>query len=83
MMPRSRHGVRGESESAVRDSLQRPRALVLEFRACGPEGRLPHRAAPFPRGWETIIVFGMLSVIMQLLFWSKIVDPGNRRTRRG
>ena len=30
---------------------------------------------------ETIIVFGMLSVIMQLLFWSKIVDPGNRRTR--
>ena len=34
-------------------------------------------------GWETIIVFGMLSVIMQLLFWSKIVDPGNRRTRGG
>jgi hypothetical protein len=33
-------------------------------------------------GWETI-VFGMLSVIMQLLFWSKIVDPGNRRTRGG
>ena len=33
--------------------------------------------------WETIVVFGMLSVIMQLLFWSKIVDPGNRRTRRG
>ena len=33
--------------------------------------------------WETIIVFGMLSVIMQLLFWSKIVDPGNRRTRGG
>ena len=30
---------------------------------------------------ETIIVFGMLSVIIQLLFWSKIVDPGNRRTR--
>jgi len=30
---------------------------------------------------ETIIVFGTLSVIMQLLFWSKIVDPGNRRTR--
>ena len=25
--------------------------------------------------WETIVVFGMLSVIMQLLFWSKIVDP--------
>ena len=33
--------------------------------------------------WETIVVFGMLSVIMQLLFWSKIVDPGNRRTRGG
>ena len=31
--------------------------------------------------WETIVVFGTLSVIMQLLFWSKIVDPGNRRTR--
>jgi hypothetical protein len=33
--------------------------------------------------WETIVVFGMLSVIMQLLFWSTIVDPGNRRTRGG
>ena len=33
--------------------------------------------------WETIVVFGTLSVIMQLLFWSKIVDPGNRRTRGG
>jgi hypothetical protein len=33
--------------------------------------------------WETIVVFGMLSVIMQLLFWSKIVDPGNHRTRGG
>ena len=31
--------------------------------------------------WETIVVFGTLSVIMQLLFWSEIVDPGNRRTR--
>ena len=31
--------------------------------------------------WETIVVFGMLSVIMQLLFWSEIVDPSNRRTR--
>ena len=31
--------------------------------------------------WETIVVFGMLSVIMQLLFWSEIVAPGNRRTR--
>ena len=25
--------------------------------------------------WETIVVFGTLSVIMQLLFWSEIVDP--------
>src|SRR5215467_3996134 len=33
--------------------------------------------------WETIIVFGMLSVIMQLLFWSKIVEPVSRRTRGG
>jgi hypothetical protein len=31
--------------------------------------------------WETIVVFGTLSVILQLLFWSKIVDPGNHRTR--
>jgi hypothetical protein len=31
--------------------------------------------------WETMVVFGMLSVIMQLLFWYKIMDPGNRRTR--
>jgi hypothetical protein len=33
--------------------------------------------------WETTVGFGMLSVIMQLLFWSKIADPGNRRTRGG
>ena len=32
---------------------------------------------------EKIIVFGMLSVIMQFLFWSKIVDPGNHRERGG
>jgi hypothetical protein len=32
---------------------------------------------------ETIIVFGMLSVIMQFLFWPKIVDPGNHRERGG
>ena len=32
---------------------------------------------------EPIVVFGTLSVLMQLLFWSKVVDPGNRRTRRG
>jgi len=31
--------------------------------------------------WETIVVFGMFSVIMQVLFWSKIVDSGNHRTR--
>ena len=33
--------------------------------------------------WETIVVFGTLSVIMQLLFWAEIVDPRNRRTRGG
>ena len=33
--------------------------------------------------WETIVVFGMLSLIMQVLFWSKIVDSGNHRTRGG
>ena len=33
--------------------------------------------------WELIVVSGMLSVLMQLLFWSEVVDPGNRRTRRG
>jgi hypothetical protein len=33
--------------------------------------------------WELIVVSGMLSVLMQLLFWSQVVDPGNRRTHRG
>jgi hypothetical protein len=33
--------------------------------------------------WELIVVSGMLSVLMQLLFWSKVVDPGTRRTHRG
>ena len=33
--------------------------------------------------WELIVVSGMLSVLMQLLFWSEIVDPGTRRTHRG
>jgi hypothetical protein len=30
--------------------------------------------------WELIVVSGMLSVLMQLLFWSEVVDPGTRRT---
>ena len=33
--------------------------------------------------WETIVVFGMLSLIMQVLFLFKIVDSGNHRTRGG
>jgi hypothetical protein len=33
--------------------------------------------------WELIMVSGMLSVLMQLLFWSEVVDPGTRRTHRG
>ncbi len=31
--------------------------------------------------WELIFVFGVLSVVCQLLFWSRIVLTGNRRTR--
>ena len=30
-------------------------------------------------GWEVIFVFGVLSVVLQLLFWSDAVDPGDRR----
>lgn len=30
--------------------------------------------------WELIVVSGMLSVLMQLLFWSEVVNPGTRRT---
>jgi hypothetical protein len=45
-----------------------PEAMFLSMRSSRP---------------ETIIVFGMLSVSMQFLFWSTIVDPGNRRTRGG
>jgi hypothetical protein len=33
-------------------------------------------------GWEVIFVFGVLSVVLQLLFWSDPVDPGDRRTHR-
>ena len=33
--------------------------------------------------WELIVVSGMLSVLLQLLFWSEVVDSGNRRTHRG
>ena len=32
--------------------------------------------------WELIVVSGTLSVLMQLLFWSEVVDPGTRRTHR-
>ena len=32
--------------------------------------------------WELIVVSGMLSVLMQVLFWSEVVDPGTRRTHR-
>ena len=33
--------------------------------------------------WELIVVSGMLSVLMQLLFWAEVVDPGTRRSHRG
>ena len=33
--------------------------------------------------WELIVVSGMLGVLLQLLFWSEVVDSGNRRTHRG
>ena len=33
-------------------------------------------------GWEVIFVFGVLSVVLQLLFWSDTVDLGDRRTHR-
>ena len=33
--------------------------------------------------WGLIVVCGMLSVLMHLLFWSEVVDPGDRRTYRG
>ena len=33
--------------------------------------------------WELIVVSGMLSVLLQLLFWSEVVDSGNRRTTEG
>jgi hypothetical protein len=33
--------------------------------------------------WELIVVLGILSVFMQLLFWSEVVDPGHRRSHRG
>jgi hypothetical protein len=33
--------------------------------------------------WEFIVVSGMLSVLLQVLFWSEVVDPGDRRTHRG
>ena len=33
--------------------------------------------------WELIVVSGTLSVLMQLLFWAEVVDPGTRRSHRG
>ena len=33
--------------------------------------------------WELIVVSGMLSVLMHLLFWAEVVDPGTRRSHRG
>ena len=33
--------------------------------------------------WEVIFVSGILSIVLQLLFWSDVVDPGDRRTHRG
>lgn len=30
--------------------------------------------------WELILVSAILSVLLQLLFWSEVVAPGNRRT---
>jgi hypothetical protein len=33
-------------------------------------------------GWEAMFVFGVLSVVLQLLFWSDTVYLGDRRTHR-
>jgi hypothetical protein len=33
-------------------------------------------------GGEVIIVFGVLSVVLQLLFWSDTVGLGDRRTHQ-
>jgi hypothetical protein len=32
--------------------------------------------------WELIVVSGMLSLLMHLLFWSEVVEHGDRRTYR-
>ena len=56
------------ADNVLRRMEGQPEAIFLSVRSGRP---------------ETIIVFGMLSVIMQLLFWSNIVDPGNRRARGG
>jgi hypothetical protein len=34
-------------------------------------------------GWEVIFVLGVLSVVLELLFWSDTVGPSDRRTHRG
>jgi hypothetical protein len=33
-------------------------------------------------GWDVIFVFGIVSVVLQLLFWPGTVDLGDRRTHR-
>ncbi len=33
--------------------------------------------------WELIFVFGVLSVALQLLFWSEVVPPASHRSRGG
>ena len=33
-------------------------------------------------GWEMIFVFGVLSLVLQLLFWSEAVNLGDPRTHR-
>jgi hypothetical protein len=33
-------------------------------------------------GWEVIFVFGVLSLVLQLLFWSEAVNLGDPRTHR-
>ena len=33
--------------------------------------------------WELIVVSGMFTVLLLLLFWSEVLDSGNRRTHRG
>ena len=36
---------------------------------------------PSPGRWDLIFVSGVLSAVYQLLFWRRVVPPGNRRAR--